>query len=126
MTLRLVSIPARDLAALTKTFGPSAAHVEIVEQSRFAKLHRALATTRRNRIYLACDVDCFLRDPDLMLHEYYHVIAQWNAGQLSVAKYLWESLKRGYRNNRFEVAACQFARAHAAEFKRLRDAAAQS
>lgn len=111
----------RDLAALTKIFGASAAEIEIVEHSRFAKLHRALATTRRNRIYLACSVERFLRDPHLMLHEYYHVIAQWNVREISVVRYIWESVKRGYWHNRFEVAARKFAQTHLVEFKRLRD-----
>jgi hypothetical protein len=113
-------IPQTDLDALTRIFGCDCACVEVIESSRFAKCHLATATTRRNRIYLACDLECFLRNPKLMLHEYYHVIRQWNCGELNTAGYLWESLKNGYRRNRYETAARRFADAHAAEFDRMR------
>ncbi|MGH8729278.1 MAG: hypothetical protein ACREV9_14245 [Burkholderiales bacterium] len=117
---RAAAIPERDLDALRQIFGASAGSVEVVANSRFAKLHGALATTRRDRIYLACSLECFLRDPRLMLHEYYHVIAQWNCGELSTGRYLWESLQNGYRRNCYEIDACRFADSHLAEFKRLR------
>ncbi|MGH9961541.1 MAG: hypothetical protein ACREBC_31180, partial [Pyrinomonadaceae bacterium] len=117
---RIVVIPEQDLIALTRIFGASAASVKVVANSRFAKLHRALATTRRNRIYLAAGSEFFLRDPKLMLHEYYHVLAQWNCGELSAGRYVWESLRNGYRRNCYEIAACRFADAHLAEFENLR------
>jgi hypothetical protein len=117
---RVVAIPERDLVALTRIFGESAASVEVIEHSRFAKLHRALATTRRNRIYLACSVECFLREPKLILHEYYHVLAQWNTGELTVFKYVWEALRNGYRRNSYELAACKFAGDRIADFERIR------
>jgi len=117
---KLAVIPKRDLDALTKIFGCDCACVEIIESSRFAKLHFATATTRRNRIYLACDLECFLRDPKLMLHEYYHVLRQWDTRELSVLGYVREWMRNGYWNNRFETEAREFARRHVVEFNRLR------
>ena len=118
--MRIVALPQKDLEALTRIFGASAGAVEVVEHSRFAKLHGALATTRRNRIYLACGLERFLRDPRLMLHEYFHVIEQWNCRELSASRYLWESVKKGYRRNCYEIDACRFADENLAEFEKLR------
>jgi hypothetical protein len=39
--------------------------------------------------------------PRLLLHELVHV-RQWRTVPLFPLRYLWESLRRGYRNNRFE------------------------
>jgi hypothetical protein len=44
------------------------------------------------------------------------VIAQWNTGALTVWRYLRESLRRGYRDNRFEVEARAFTRRHVLAF----------
>ena len=115
-----VVIPQGDLDALTRIFGCDCACVEVIESSRFAKLHFATATTRRDRIYLACDLECFLHNPKLMLHEYYHVLRQWRTGELSVLRYVCESMRRGYWNNKFEIEARRFAAAHVAEFKKIR------
>jgi hypothetical protein len=54
-----------------------------------------------------------------MLHEYCHVIRQWQAGTLTVGRYLTECLRRGYWNNRFEVEAREFADAHVADLHAL-------
>ena len=86
------------------------AHVRVIEHSWFCRLHgRAVATTRRRRIYLRGSAADFFADPWLMLHEYCHVIRQWQPGSLTVARYLAECLRRGYWNNRFEVEARAFA-----------------
>lgn len=48
-------------------------------------------------------------DPELLLHELRHV-HQFQASLSFPARYLWESLRRGYRHNRFELDARSFAR----------------
>lgn len=47
---------------------------------------------------------------DLLLHEFCHV-TQFQADPLFPLRYLWESLRRGYGANRFEIAAREYARA---------------
>ena len=78
-------------------------------------------TTRRNDIRLPPNLPCndFFDDPFLVLHEYYHVLDQWNTGDLSVLKYSLEWLKHGSSNgNKYEDAANQFARDHLEELKK--------
>lgn len=88
------------------------ARIEVIEHSRFARLHgpRVAATTRRNAIYLSGSGEAFVGDIELMLHEYFHVLRQWNRGTLTVWRYLRESAQRGYAGNRYEVEAREFAR----------------
>jgi hypothetical protein len=110
-----VAVPEELRRALEQLFGEPVGHVEVIEHSWFARLHaRAHATTRRGRIYLSGDAAAFFANPWLLLHEYWHVIRQWQPGTLTVRRYLIECLKRGYWNNRFEVEARAFADAHAA------------
>ncbi len=45
---------------------------------------------------------------ELLLHEHAHV-EQWRTVPWFAVRYVWESLRRGYFNNRFEVAARQAA-----------------
>jgi len=54
-----------------------------------------------------------------MLHEYWHVIGQWERRTLTVPRYLLECARRGYWNNRFEVEARAFADEHAASLRAL-------
>lgn len=103
-------LPPELLAALEELFGEPARQVELVENSRYARLHLgARATTRHNRILLAGSLEDFLADPELVLHEYFHVLRQWNRGRLSIISYLLESLRRGYWENRYERQARRFA-----------------
>jgi hypothetical protein len=114
------AVPAEVSGALAQLFGEPVAHVAVIEHSWFARLHaRAYATTRRGRIYLRGDAAAFFANPWLLLHEYWHVIRQWQPGRLTVARYLLECLQRGYWNNRFEVEAREFADAHAARLHAL-------
>lgn len=126
---RRYNLPPHYLGALARLFGVAphvVAAVVVVEHSRFARFHgRATqATTRRGAIYLRGPGAGFVADPALVLHEYFHVLRQWNPGELTIGRYLWQSLRRGYRRNRFEVEARAFARAHAARFRQLLEAAA--
>jgi len=50
----------------------------------------------------------FFDDPALVLHEYFHVLRQWNRGRLSVARYLAEWVRHGYWSNRYERQARRF------------------
>ena len=106
--------------ALERLLGASVAQVRVIEHSRFARLHgRAVATTRPGRIYLRGSAADFFANPWLMLHEYCHVIRQWQPGTLTAARYLLECLRRGYWNNRFEVEARAFADTHVAHLHAL-------
>ena len=86
--------------------------IKVIEHSRFARLHgrHVAATTRRNAIYLSGSGDAFVGDIEFVLHEYFHVLRQWNSGSLTVWRYLRESARRGYEANRYEVEAREFVR----------------
>jgi hypothetical protein len=113
-------VPAAERAALERLLGGPVDDVELVERSWYARLHPgARATTRRNRILLRGSARDFVADPALMLHEYYHVLRQWNRGRLTVGRYVLEWLRRGYVENRYERHARRFAAARLAAFERL-------
>jgi hypothetical protein len=98
-------------AALVELLGEEVDAVEIVERSWYARLHLgARATTRRNRILLRGSAAEFFADPELVLHEYFHVLRQWNRGRMSLASYLGEWLRRGYWRNRYEHQARRYTR----------------
>jgi len=102
-------MPSHLREALRAVFGAGVDDVEIFEHSWFARLHgRASATTRRNRIYLRGSAQQFFADPGLMLHEYFHVLRQWNRNRLSVWRYLVEWRRNGYLRNRYERQARRF------------------
>ena len=104
-------MPAPLRSALVVLLGDAIDDVEVVEHSWYARLHcGARATTRRNRILLAGPAAEFFADPALVLHEYFHVLRQWNTGRLSLGRYLREWLRRGYRRNRYEHQARRYAR----------------
>ena len=114
------AVPAEVSGALGMLLGEPVTHVVVIEHSWFARLHlRAHATTRRGRIYLRGDAAAFFANPWLLLHEYWHVIRQWQPGRLTVTRYLSECLRHGYWNNRFEVEARAFADAQAARLHAL-------
>ncbi len=111
---RSVRVPAPVDACLETLIGAPVRHIRIFERSLFVRLHgSAVATTRRGRIYLRGSAADFFENPWLMLHEYWHVIKQWEPRSLTVASYLAECVRRGYWNNRFEVEARAFADRHA-------------
>jgi hypothetical protein len=116
----VVPLPAEIEAPLHALFGDGARRVRVIENSLFARLHAgAVATTRRGRIYLAGSAADFFADPSLMLHEYCHVLLQWEPGRLTSAKYVLEWLRRGYWDNRFEVEAREFAASNLYRFRAL-------
>lgn len=100
--------------SLARIFGVSPetiARIKVIEHSRFARLHgpHVAATTRKNAIYLSGSGDAFVGDAEFVLHEYFHVVRQWNSGTLTVWRYLRESARRGYATNCYEVEAREFA-----------------
>jgi len=110
---RSIPVPETVCASLELLFGESIDQVRVIEHSLFVRLHgRAIATTRRRRIYLRGSAADFFQNPSLMLHEYCHVLRQWRPGLLTVRRYLLECLRRGYWQNRFEVEARAFADAY--------------
>jgi hypothetical protein len=110
---RAVSLPDAVGTSLETVFGAAVRHVRIIEHSLFVRMHgRAVATTRRGCIYLRGSAADFFADPWLMLHEYCHVIRQWEPRTLTVTGYLVECMRNGYWNNRFEIEARGFADAH--------------
>jgi len=107
---RTARVPETIAAALELVFGERIDQVRVIEYSLFARLHACNhATTRRRRIYLIGSATDFFHNPWLMLHEYYHVLKQWEPAALTVPRYLLESMLRGYWSNRFEVEARAFA-----------------
>jgi hypothetical protein len=103
-------------ATLCVLFGTEVDGVRIVERSVFNLLHgRPLAVTRRGCIYLRGTAAEFFANPELVLHEYFHVLRQWACGELTILRYLGQCLRHGYWNNPFEIEARSFA----ARYRRL-------
>jgi hypothetical protein len=69
------------------------------------------AITLWRTIWLAPHVDW---SPDLLLHELRHV-QQFDASRVFPVLYLWESVRRGYVRNRFEVDARSYSAARLRE-----------
>lgn len=117
---RSVEAPVSLVRALEIIFGEPIVHVRVIEHSWCARLHfGARATTRCGRILLADSADDFWRDSELVLHEYFHVLRQWQTGRLTRVRYLVEWARRGYWLNAFEIEARDFASAHADQMRRL-------
>ena len=112
--------PPKDVeAALTALFGQSVGHIKVIQYSIYVRFHiRAIATTRRNTIYLRGSLEEFFGDPELMLHEYFHVLRQWNRGRMNLRDYLVEWWHRGYWDNRYERQARRFVGLRLAAFRR--------
>jgi len=123
---REAALPESVRRALERLLGTHIGHVKVIEHSWFVRLHgRAVATTRRRRIYLRDSAVEFFANPWLMLHEYCHVIRQWEPRSLTVWRYLLECLRNGYWNNRFEVEAREFADLNVASLRALLGAAGE-
>jgi len=117
---RRVAVPEHVRFALEEFFGEGVARVVIVERSLFARMHYKInATTRRRRIYLVDSAEKFFANPALMLHEYCHVMKQWEPGHLTTFRYLVECFRRGYWDNRFEIEAREFAADNLYRFRAL-------
>ena len=107
------STPAPIATALHEVFGEPVDHIRVIENSLYARMHfGARATTRRGRILLRGSAKDFWSDPELILHEYFHVLRQWQTRRLTIWRYLKESARRGYWHNCYEIEARAFAAAH--------------
>jgi hypothetical protein len=116
---RRYSIPQNTRVALERVFEASVDGIIVIENSLYARAHLGMyATTRPNRILLANSGAGFAANPELLLHEYFHVIRQWRPGHLTRWRYLAESARRGYRSNRYEQEAREFAAAARGRFER--------
>jgi len=95
--------------------------ITVTEYADFADQHRAVAVTRVNAIWVAVAGDRFFASEHLTLHEYYHVLAQWNTGDLTVARYLVEWARQGFDYNkiRYEVEANRFADKNVQRYRSL-------
>ena len=117
---RSIPVPETVGASLELLFGESIDQVRVIEHSLFVRLHgRAIATTRRRRIYLRGSAADFFENPSLMLHEYCHVLKQWEPRTLTLWRYFVEWLRRGYWNNSFEIEAREFADANRGRLQAL-------
>ena len=102
-------LPESITSALERVFSEPVGEVIVIEHSRYARLHRGMtATTRPGRILLAISGAEFVARPELLLHEYFHVLRQWQTGDLTRWRYLIESARRGYWENQFEREAREF------------------
>lgn len=107
------SAPLIIAAGLRDIFGEPVEHVRVIEHSIYARMHvGARATTRRNRILLRGSAEEFWQDPELVLHEYFHVLRQWQPRRLTIIKYVSEWLRHGYWHNCYEIEARAFAAQH--------------
>ncbi|MEZ5458108.1 MAG: hypothetical protein R3E65_01880 [Steroidobacteraceae bacterium] len=114
------SLPAPLRASLLELFGDGVDDVRVIEHSWYARLHgRIVATTRRRHIYLRGSAAEFFEQPEIVLHEYFHVLKQWEPRRLSIWRYLLEWFRRGYWDNRFEIEAREFAADHLYRFRAL-------
>jgi len=112
-------LPPTVNAALEQVFAQPVDGVIVIEHSLYARAHLGMcATTRPNRILLAIGGAEFVANPVLLLHEYCHVMHQWRPGHLTRSRYLFESARRGYRDNRFEREARAFAAAAEGDYRR--------
>lgn len=117
---RSVALPPEIAAALERIFSEPVDHVRVIEHSMYARLHvGARATTRRGRILLADSAASFFQDPELLLHEYFHVLRQWQPRRLTIVRYLSEWLRRGYWMNAYEIEARSFVVEHRARLRSI-------
>lgn len=102
-------LPPAIAAALEQVFAEPVRGIVVIERSRYARMQRGVcATTRPNRILLSISGAEFVGRPELLLHEYFHVIRQWRTGYLTRWRYVVELARRGYWANRYEREAREF------------------
>jgi hypothetical protein len=110
-------LPPAVAFALERVFGEPVGGVAVIEFSRYARAHLGMcATTRPNRILLTISGAQFVSNPELLLHEYFHVMRQWRTGRLTRWRYVVESVRCGYWDNQYEREARSFAAAAAEQY----------
>jgi hypothetical protein len=104
---------------LSKIFGFPVQQIKVVDRSAMPHMFTGSRTfTLPGTIVLPGSCTNFWRDPQLVLHEYYHVIDQWGTNRMTLGRYLLEGLRQevgggdGHKDNRFEKEADFFARTH--------------
>ena len=95
--------------------------VDVYGNNWRVKLTNTYATTRKNKIFVNDSVESFFTKNFTVLEEYYHVLRQWNTGAMSRTSYLAENIKNGYKNNKFEIEAKEFAGNNLSTYLRLKD-----
>ena len=108
-SLGLVAASGAMADCLAKIFGQSVAGVNV--RNKLIVTNEWI-TTRTNSIRLPQDesVGAFFSDPHLVLHEYFHVLRQWNVGGISRSSYAAEYFRHGAADgNRYEDEANGFA-----------------
>ena len=108
---RGVRLPDDWALTLATVFGHEAARSVVVRERVWwlRPMPWVVAITGPSRIWLRGRAEDFFADTELVLHEYYHVINQWDTRRLSILRYLREWLWVGYWRNKFEVEARAFA-----------------
>jgi uncharacterized protein RhaS with RHS repeats len=101
---------------LEKIFKTDVNKVKIIEKINPASSYEA--TTRKNTIIIYEPCSEFLNDADTVLHEYYHVLEQWDTKRLFWLRYGWQYLLHGYNNNKYEKDARRFAKKHRNEYEK--------
>lgn len=110
MTEKHVRLPDDWALTLGALFGSRAVGVEVRERVWWLlPMPWVAAITGPSRIWLRGRAEDFFADPEFVLHEYCHVINQWDTRQLSILRYLKEWWRVGYWRNIYEVEARSFA-----------------
>ena len=110
-----VDVPSEVVEAMSIALGADVSNVRVIANSKWANFlnwlngfrgYRVDATTLTNTIYLPSHVSPqdFFNNSKLMLHEYYHVVNQWNNGRMNIFSYLfspgkWEGEAISFANN---------------------------
>jgi hypothetical protein len=110
VTEKHVRLPDDWALTLGALFGSRAVGVEVRERVWWLlPMPWVAAITGPSRIWLRGRAEDFFADPEFVLHEYCHVINQWDTRQLSILRYLKEWWRVGYWRNIYEVEARSFA-----------------
>lgn len=114
-----IQLPPEMQGALELIFGAQKLReVDIFERVWWLRpLPWVAAITGPGHIWLRGSAEGFFADPELVLHEYCHVLRQWNPGRLTILRYVTEWLRVGYWRNRFEVEARAFAASELSRFE---------
>lgn len=117
----VVHPPEEWTLTLGAVFGDAAVHgVEVRERVWWLwPMPWVGAITGPSRIWLRGRAEDFFADPEFVLHEYCHVLHQWDTRRLSILRYLRESLRVGYWRNAYEVEARAFASRELGRCRRL-------
>lgn len=98
--------------------------VEVHDHSALPDLFTGgLTFTLPGHIFVPGKCGEFWVDPELVLHEYYHVVDQWDTERMRLDGYLAEGARQGlggrdpHGNNRFEDEAEFFAKTHEQSLK---------